>query len=61
MAIQANPYPLRIDKTIMQKLKIIAVYNGRSLNKEIEYQLRNAVSDYENLHGAISIPDTTEE
>lgn len=55
MAIQANPYPLRIDKTIMQKMKIIAAYNGRSLNKEIEFQLRNTVSEYEIKNGEISI------
>lgn len=55
MAIQANPYPLRIDKTIMQKMKIIAAFNGRSLNKEIEFQLRNFVAEYEQTHGPISL------
>lgn len=55
MAIQANPYPLRIDKTIMQKMKVIAAFNGRSLNKEIEFQLRNFVTEYERSHGSILI------
>lgn len=60
MAIQANPYPLRIDKTIMQKMKIIAAFNGRSLNKEIEFQLRNFVAEYERSHGLIHIPSEVE-
>ena len=37
---QANPYPLRIEETIMQAMKEIAKENGRSVNKEIEYALR---------------------
>ena len=61
MAIQANPYPLRIDKTVMKKLKVIAAFNGRSLNKEIEYQLRLVVSDYEKAHGVIPVPAEQEE
>lgn len=60
MAIQANPYPLRIDKTIMQKMKIIAAFNGRSLNKEIEFQLRNSVAEYEQTHGPIPVSSESE-
>mgnify|MGYP000089823873 CR=1 FL=1 len=60
MAIQANPYPLRIDKTIMQKMKIIAAINGRSLNKEIEVQLRNSVAEYEQTHGPIPVSSESE-
>ena len=33
MGLQANPYPLRIDKTLMAKFKVIANDNGRSVNK----------------------------
>ncbi len=55
MAIQANPYPLRIDKTVMDKLRIIANNNGRSVNKEIEYQLKKAISEYESQYGSIPL------
>lgn len=55
MANQANPYPLRIDKTIMDKFKFIAKENGRSINKEIEIALKNIISDYENEHGQITV------
>ncbi len=57
MSIQANPYPLRIDKEIMDKFKIIAKNNGRSVNKEIEFILKGVVLDYEKEHGALSVPE----
>lgn len=37
---QANPYPLRIEENIMQAIKETAKENGRSVNKEIEFVLR---------------------
>lgn len=37
---QINPYPLRIDKEIIDQLRIIAKEQGRSLNKQIEFILR---------------------
>lgn len=57
MSTQANPYPLRIEKIIMDKFKVIAKNNGRSVNKEIEFILKNVVSDYEQNHGTISVPE----
>lgn len=56
MGIQPNPYPLRIDPDVMSKIKIIAAYNGRSANKEIEYQLRKSILAYEAEHGEIVLP-----
>ena len=43
MGLQANPYPLRVEKNIMNKFKVIAKENGRSVNKEIEILLKNAI------------------
>lgn len=57
MSIQANPYPLRIDKALMDKFKVIAKNNGRSVNKEIEFILKGVVADYEKQYGVISIPN----
>ena len=53
--MQANPYPLRIDKEILEKSKIIAKENGRSLNKEIEFLLKNAIKEYEAKNGTINV------
>ena len=52
---QANPYPLRVDKTIMEKFKVIASDNGRSVNKEIEMLMKQAIADYEQKNGAIPV------
>lgn len=61
MGIQANPYPLRIAKDIMQKTKILAAYNGRSVNKEIEFRLKEAIATYEQQYGPIQLPDRAAE
>ncbi len=58
MAIQANPYPLRIDKKLMNKFKIVASENGRSVNKEIETLIKQAVSNYETQYGTIPLDDS---
>ena len=57
---QANPYPLRVDRSTMEKFKVIAADNGRSVNKEIETLMKQAVSDYERVHGPIDIPAPAE-
>lgn len=55
MSTQANPYPLRVDKNIMDKIKYIAKENGRSTNKEIEVSLKSIIFEYEKENGKISI------
>lgn len=57
---QANPYPLRIDRSLMEKFKVLAANNGRSVNKEIEMLIRQAIADYERNYGAIEIANPTE-
>lgn len=37
---QANPFSLRIDKRVMEALKVIAEQEGRSVNKQIEHIIR---------------------
>ena len=54
---QANPYPLRVDRTLMEKFKVLASANGRSVNKEVEFLMKHAVQHYENENGAIAVPD----
>ena len=53
---QPNPYPLRVEKTIMEKFKVIASENGRSVNKEIEMLMKQAIGSYEQNNGQIEIP-----
>lgn len=40
-------YPLRIDENIMNKLREIAEQESRTLNKQIEYILRQWLEDKE--------------
>jgi len=54
---QANPYPLRVDKTIMDKFKVIAAANGRSVNKEIEQLILRHIEAWEKEHGTITFDD----
>lgn len=55
MSVQANPYPLRIEKEILEKAKLIAKENGRSLNKEIEFVLKKHITQYEKDYGVIQV------
>lgn len=38
-------YPLKIDKQVIDNIRVFAEQDGRSLNKEIEYILRQYVWD----------------
>jgi len=61
MGIQANPYPLRLDQILMNKIKNTAEDNGRSVNKEIEFALKVYVAEFEKENGPIVIPSTPSE
>ena len=61
MTERPNPYPLRLEKDVMEKSKIIAKENGRSLNKEIEFVLRKYIANYEKANGAIELPSPGED
>lgn len=45
--IQLPPYPLRIEKRLMAKFKVVAAEDGRSVNKEIGMLIKQAVQAYE--------------
>lgn len=48
------------DETILMKLSIIATKNCRTRNKEVEYILKQYVTQYESIHGEIKL-ETKEE
>ena len=50
-------YGLRIPKEIMDKLKYIANYSGRSANKEIEQLILAHIEGWEREHGPITYDD----
>ena len=40
-------YSLRLDPKLMEKIKKLGIYEGRSMNKEIEYILKNEINKLE--------------
>ena len=48
---------LRIKESDYKKIKIIAENNDRSVNKQIERLIKNAIADYEKINGEIPIED----
>ena len=50
-------YTLRVPKELMDKLKYIAKYNGRSANKEIEQLIIRHVAAWEAANHTITAED----
>ncbi|MBQ9150646.1 MAG: Arc family DNA-binding protein [Clostridia bacterium] len=46
---------IRIDETMLDKLHVIADYEGRSANSQILILIRDCIEKYENKHGEISV------
>ncbi len=46
---------IRIDEEVLDKLHIVADYEGRSANSEILILIRDAIEEYEEKHGKIVI------
>lgn len=56
MAASYN-FPLRLDDALREKLRYISKQNSRSLNGEIEFIVKQHVSNYEKEHGVIPLPE----
>ena len=50
-----TPFSLRISEELLAKIKVIAVRNKRSANKEMEYALERYVEAFEERHGEVQI------
>mgnify|MGYP004497872855 FL=1 len=44
---------LRIDSDTHRKLKSMAEFDGRSINGEVLYLIRQAISEHERTHGEL--------
>ena len=53
MAIKS--FCLRLDEKMLDKLHFIADYEGRSANGQIMVLVRDAIEQYEKIHGEIEI------
>lgn len=46
---------IRVEEESWDKLRIIAIHNKRSINKEIEYLIDQKIREHENKYGEIKI------
>lgn len=46
---------IRFDKTMLDKLHVVADYEGRSLNAQVIYMVRKLIEEYEKEHGKIEL------
>lgn len=51
---------IRYDENIHKKLRVIAAYKGKSLNKLMNDMFNREISDWEHEHGEIKLPEITE-
>ena len=48
-------FTVRIDSELLDKFKIVADYNARSANRELEVLIKNHVAKFEQEHGKIEL------
>lgn len=48
-------FQLRINRTLRDKMAVIAVRENRSMNSQIEYAIIRHIEDYEREHGPVSL------
>ncbi len=46
---------IRIDTEMLDKLHVVADYEGRSANSQINILIRDCIADYEKEHGPILV------
>lgn len=46
-------YTLRIPQILLDKLTVVAAYEGRTKNKEIEQLIKRRIAEFETEHGPI--------
>ena len=50
-----QPFSLRVPEEIIEKIKVIAMKNKRSANKEMEFALQEYINSWEKREGEIRI------
>ena len=55
MPVQANPYPLRLEKEHMEKIRTLAKQGRRSINMQLCVAVEYYLEQYEKEHGTIPV------
>lgn len=50
-------FTIRIDDTLLDRLHVVANYEGRSANSQVLILIRDCIEQYESKHGEIEIGD----
>ncbi len=50
---QESPFSVRFEGEVMNKMRILAKENGRSLNKQVEFAVKQYLKAYEAEHGEV--------
>ncbi len=56
MTTDISKFTIRTDTDLLKKFKIVADYNARSANKEIEVLMKKHIAEFEKTHGIIACP-----
>ena len=48
-------YTLRVPQILLDKIGVIAAYEGRTKNKEIEQLIKQRIAEFELAHGKVEI------
>ncbi len=57
MSVQSNPYPLRLEQEYMDKIRVLAKEERRSINMQLCIAVESYLEQYEKEHGEIHLPD----
>lgn len=55
MTTDISKFTIRIDAELLKKFRIVADYNARSANREVEVLIKKHVTEFENTHGKIEL------
>ena len=56
MGVQEAPYSLRLELEVMQKIRVLAAKERRSINMQLCIAVESYLNQYEQEHGAIPVP-----
>lgn len=54
MKSETAKFTLRTDVELLKKFRIVADYNARSANRELEVLMKKHVAEFEKAHGKIT-------
>lgn len=57
MGVQDAPYSLRLDHKTMQKIRVLAARERRSINMQLCIAVERYLEEYEQEHGEIPVGD----